>query len=106
MATRDTPKPARAPKSRPARAAAGMPEGEYGGGTVMIWDKGIWAPAATDRLGDESDTDRQLRQGELKFVLLGEKLAGSWVLVRTRGTRQWLLIKHRDEYASDADLTI
>jgi bifunctional non-homologous end joining protein LigD len=44
--------------------------------------------------------------GELKFVLLGEKLLGSWVLVRTRGGRQWLLIKHRDEHASQEDLTL
>jgi len=82
-----------------------IPEGEYGGGTVMIWDKGVWAPAADDRLGDEADVDRQLAKGDLKFVLLGEKLAGSWVLVRTR-PRQWLLIKHRDEYARDGDLTV
>jgi bifunctional non-homologous end joining protein LigD len=83
-----------------------IPEGEYGGGTVMIWDKGVWAPATPNGLGDEDEADRQLRKGELKFVLLGEKLAGSWVLVRTRGGRQWLLIKHRDQYASEEDLTI
>ncbi|HEV8439392.1 MAG TPA: DNA polymerase ligase N-terminal domain-containing protein [Methylomirabilota bacterium] len=83
-----------------------IPEGEYGGGTVMIWDKGVWAPVATDRLGDETEADRQLKKGELKFVLLGQKLAGSWVLVRTRGTRQWLLIKHRDQYASAEDITV
>ena len=83
-----------------------IPEGEYGGGTVMIWDKGIWAPAAVDHLGDEAETDHQLEKGELKFVLLGEKLAGSWVLVRTRGTRQWLLIKHRDQYATTEDITL
>jgi bifunctional non-homologous end joining protein LigD len=83
-----------------------IPEGAYGGGTVMIWDKGVWAPIAQDRLGDEADTDRQLAKGDLKFLLLGEKLQGSWVLVRTRGTRQWLLIKHRDEYASREDLTV
>jgi bifunctional non-homologous end joining protein LigD len=83
-----------------------IPEGEYGGGTVMIWDKGIWAPVAQDRLGDENEVDRQLKKGDLKFVMLGEKLAGSWVLVRTRGTRQWLLIKHKDDYASGEDLTV
>lgn len=83
-----------------------IPEGQYGGGTVMIWDYGVWAPAAGDRLGDDADVDRALERGELKFVLLGEKLAGSWVLVRTRGTRQWLLIKHRDDYASDEDITV
>jgi bifunctional non-homologous end joining protein LigD len=83
-----------------------IPEGEYGGGTVMIWDKGVWAPVVQDRLGDEREVDRQLDKGDLKFVLLGDKLSGSWVLVRTRGTRQWLLIKHRDEYASRDDLTV
>jgi bifunctional non-homologous end joining protein LigD len=82
-----------------------IPEGEYGGGTVMIWDKGVWAPDAGGRLGDERDVDRQLEKGDLKFVLLGQKLAGSWVLVRTRDTRQWLLIKHRDEHVSDEDPT-
>src|SRR5262245_6698801 len=84
----------------------GIPEGEYGGGTVMIWDKGVWAPDAGNRLGDDSEVDRQIKKGDLKFVLLGEKLAGSWVLVRTRGTRQWLLIKHRDRYVSDEDPTV
>jgi len=83
-----------------------IPEGEYGGGTVMIWDKGVWAPATPSGLGDEDEIDRQLKKGDLKFVLLGEKLAGSWVLVRTRGSRQWLLIKHRDQYASEENLTI
>jgi bifunctional non-homologous end joining protein LigD len=82
-----------------------IPEGEYGGGTVMIWDQGVWAPDAGGRLGDESEMDRQLAKGELKFVLLGKKLAGSWVLVRTR-PKQWLLIKHRDRYASSEDITI
>jgi len=83
-----------------------IPEGEYGGGTVMIWDRGVWAPVVGDRLGDADDVDRQLAKGELKFVLLGEKLSGSWTLVRTRGERQWLLIKHRDAHASDEDLTV
>jgi bifunctional non-homologous end joining protein LigD len=82
-----------------------IPEGEYGGGTVMIWDKGVWAPTTDNQLGNEADVDRQLAKGDLKFVLLGEKLAGSWVLVRTRGT-QWLLIKHRDEYATAEDIAV
>jgi bifunctional non-homologous end joining protein LigD len=76
-----------------------IPAGEYGGGTVMIWDLGVWAPVAADRLGDEAEIDRQLARGQLKLVLLGKKLAGMVTLVR-RGERQWLLIKHRDEYAS------
>jgi bifunctional non-homologous end joining protein LigD len=81
-----------------------IPEGEYGGGTVMIWDRGVWAPVADGQLGDESQVDRQLARGELKFILLGKKLSGSWTLVRTRD-RQWLLIKHRDEFASPEAVT-
>jgi bifunctional non-homologous end joining protein LigD len=74
-----------------------IPEGEYGGGTVMIWDRGTWTPVAPD-------VDAALEKGELKFRLDGEKLRGEWVLVRMgkrRGeTRNpWLLIKHRDETA-------
>jgi bifunctional non-homologous end joining protein LigD len=78
-----------------------IPEGEYGGGTVMIWDRGLWMPE-TDAV------DAALKKGELKFALLGEKLQGGWVLVRTgrrgEGRPAWLLIKHRDEYASTRDV--
>ncbi len=78
-----------------------IPEGEYGAGTVMIWDRGTWVP-------EVDDVDEALRKGELKFALQGQKLRGSWVLVRTRLGRaakpQWLLIKHRDEYASPEDI--
>jgi bifunctional non-homologous end joining protein LigD len=75
-----------------------IPRGEYGGGTVMIWDRGYWEPR-----GDRS-AEQQLRDGQLKFHLEGEKLRGGWVLVRMRSDRyggkrpQWLLIKHRDEH--------
>lgn len=72
-----------------------IPEGEYGGGTVMIWDRGTWEP-------EVADVDAALRQGDLKFTLHGVKLRGSWVLVRT--PRGWLLIKHRDAYASKEDI--
>jgi len=75
-----------------------IPEGEYGGGTVMVWDYGTYEPENT------SDVSAAIRKGELKFTLHGQKLKGSWVLVRTRG-RQWLLIKHRDFYAGDIDVT-
>jgi len=75
-----------------------IPEGEYGGGTVMVWDYGTYTPE------NESDVIRALNQGELKFALRGRKLKGSWVLVRTRD-RQWLLIKHRDQYASADSIT-
>jgi len=79
-----------------------IPEGEYGGGTVMVWDRGTWTP-------DVPDVDAALRKGELKFTLHGRKLTGSWVLVRTRspapGGRAWLLIKHRDAAVSTDDVT-
>ncbi len=75
-----------------------IPEGEYGGGTVMVWDYGTYEPEGTD------DVSEALREGELKFKLNGEKLKGSWVLVRTRG-RQWLLMKHRDYYTTEEDVT-
>jgi bifunctional non-homologous end joining protein LigD len=75
-----------------------IPEGEYGGGTVMVWDYGTYEPEGTD------DVSAALRKGELKFSLNGKKLKGSWVLVRT-GDRQWLLIKHRDYYTTEEDVT-
>jgi DNA ligase D-like protein (predicted 3'-phosphoesterase) len=74
-----------------------IPEGEYGGGTVMIWDRGTWEP-------EVEDVGRALEKGELKFRLYGRKLRGSWVLVRMRD-RQWLLIKHRDEATSTQEIT-
>ena len=75
-----------------------IPEGEYGGGTVMVWDQGTWTP-------ESPDVAAALEKGDLKFTLHGKKLKGSWVLVRTRGygsssKTSWLLIKHRDEFAS------
>jgi bifunctional non-homologous end joining protein LigD len=79
-----------------------IPEGEYGGGTVMVWDRGTWEPE------EGTDVDAALAKGELKFSLEGSKLRGSWVLVRTKGMGKpgmsWLLIKHRDEFASDEDV--
>jgi len=78
-----------------------IPEGEYGGGTVMIWDNGTWTP-------ESPDVDAALKKGDLKFRLDGRKLHGSWVLVRIRaregGRPPWLLIKHRDEFASKTDI--
>ena len=74
-----------------------IPEG-YGAGVVMLWDKGTWNPL-------NGDVDDALAEGELKFELNGVKLKGSWVLVRTRDQRTWLLIKHRDDWAGDVDVT-
>jgi bifunctional non-homologous end joining protein LigD len=80
-----------------------IPEGEYGGGTVMLWDRGTYTAP-----GDEPDPEAALRRGyekgDFKFALHGKRLQGSWVLVRIRRDeerRQWLLIKHRDEYAEE-----
>jgi len=80
-----------------------IPEGEYGGGTVMVWDKGTWT-------SESPDPAAAMEKGDFKFTLHGKKLKGSWVLVRTRGFGSstkvsWLLIKHRDEFATDEDVT-
>ncbi|MFN2497897.1 MAG: DNA polymerase ligase N-terminal domain-containing protein, partial [Pyrinomonadaceae bacterium] len=75
-----------------------IPEGEYGGGTVMVWDIGTYEPEGAD------DVTAALNKGELKFSLNGEKLKGSWVLVKTRD-RQWLLMKHRDYYTTEEEVT-
>jgi bifunctional non-homologous end joining protein LigD len=79
-----------------------IPEMEYGGGTVLIWDQGIWMP-------ESEDVDAAFRKGNIKFTLKGKKLKGSWVLVRTRRRdtahrSNWLLIKHRDRYAQEEDI--
>ncbi len=80
-----------------------IPKGEYGGGTVQLWDRGHWMPE-----GDRTP-EAALEAGDLKFTLLGERLRGSWVLVRMKhdwhgGTRtNWLLIKHRDAHAREGD---
>jgi bifunctional non-homologous end joining protein LigD len=79
-------------------------EGQYGAGTVMLWDHGTWRP-------EEPDVDACLRKGELKFSLAGKKLKGSWALIRTAESRshgrpRWLLIKHRDSFASLRDILV
>ena len=84
-----------------------IPEG-YGAGIVMLWDRGTWSP-------EVDDVDAALKKGDLKFTLSGYKLKGSWVLVRTSGRypgarggndgRSWLLIKHRDDWSGDLDIT-
>ena len=80
-----------------------IPKGQYGGGTVQLWDRGFWEPD-----GGRSPEDA-LASGDFKFVLDGHRLHGRWVLVRMKHDRgggkrtNWLLIKHRDEYARDGD---
>lgn len=83
-----------------ARFEGVIPEGEYGGGTVMVWDIGTYALQ-----GDESYAQQQ-RKGVIKVVLAGRKLNGGWTLVRTGRGRQWLLIKQKDRYASKEDVAI
>ena len=81
-----------------------IPEGEYGGGTVMLWDEGTWEPIGDPHAG--------LKKGDLKFTLNGKRMKGEWVLVHMKGRdtksksgarENWLLIKHRDKYATEAD---
>ena len=82
-----------------------IPAGEYGGGTVMLWDRGTYD--AEDGGGAES-LRRGYAKGDLKITLAGKRLRGSWVLVRMNrpGRPQWLLIKHRDDTADpDRDVT-
>jgi bifunctional non-homologous end joining protein LigD len=84
-----------------------IPSG-YGAGIVMLWDQGTWTP-------EVDDVDAALKKGDLKFTLDGFKLKGSWVLVRTKGggwsgrstggDRSWLLIKHKDDWAGQVDIT-
>jgi bifunctional non-homologous end joining protein LigD len=85
-----------------------IPKGQYGGGTVMLWDRGTFTSDPPG--GDESEAlQRGYVDGDLKFILHGERLRGSWVLVRTRRgapeRAQWLLIKHKDgDAASGTDV--
>src|ERR1700761_6840523 len=76
-----------------------IPKGQYGGGTVMLWDTGTWEPQP-----GYTDVDAGLREGSLKFILHGQKLQGKWALIRMGGKAaneskpNWLLIKEHDEY--------
>jgi bifunctional non-homologous end joining protein LigD len=77
-------------------------EGQYGGGTVQLWDRGYWSP-------EGMTAEAGLADGDLKFTLKGKRLQGSWVLVRMKRDRaggkrvNWLLIKHRDRFAREGD---
>src|SRR6185436_3019529 len=69
-----------------------IPDGEYGAGTVVLWDSGTWEPVV--------DPGLALKKGELKFYLHGEKLAGKWALVRMKDDpKAWLLVKDKDDHA-------
>ncbi|KPU43238.1 hypothetical protein OXPF_32520 [Oxobacter pfennigii] len=77
-----------------------IPKGEYGGGTVMLWDEGYWEPYG--------NADEGLSEGQLKFVLYGKRLKGKWALIRMKAKPgetkdNWLLLKEKDEYVKTDD---
>ncbi|HUQ65326.1 MAG TPA: DNA ligase D [Flavitalea sp.] len=86
-----------------------IPDGNYGAGTVIVWDQGTYHP--TEELPDKKSQEKhllnQLHEGNLKFVLNGKKLKGEFALVRTNGMGEnsWLLIKHKDKYSGKDDIT-
>ncbi|MES2061802.1 MAG: DNA ligase D [Bacteroidota bacterium] len=87
-----------------------IPHGEYGGGTVIVWDEGTYEPIEEIKGGKKAQEKhllKQLKDGSLKIKLHGEKLEGEYALVKTHGMGEngWLLIKHKDDFASAADIT-
>lgn len=87
-----------------------IPKGQYGGGTVIVWDEGNYVPVndkAADKAVSEKDLLHQLKNGKIVFVLNGKKLKGEFALVKTggRGENAWLLMKVKDEFASKKDIT-
>ncbi len=86
-----------------------IPKGNYGAGTVIVWDYGTYEPIEPVKNKAEAEKLllKQLKAGSLKFTLHGKKLKGEFALVHTRTGEDnaWLLIKHRDKYASDTDIT-
>ena len=86
-----------------------IPKGEYGGGTVIVWDEGIYEPIEEikGKKAQEKHLLSALKSGSLKIKLYGEKLKGEFALVKTNGMGEngWLLIKHKDEFASPDDIT-
>jgi bifunctional non-homologous end joining protein LigD len=85
-----------------------IPEGNYGAGTVIIWDKGTYEPIepVKGKKAQEKLLLKQLKEGSVKIILHGEKLGGEWALVHTKQSENsWLLIKHKDKFASTAEVT-
>jgi len=82
-----------------------IPKGNYGAGTVEIWDKGTYEPEVNPYMNAEKELREELEKGSLKFILHGKKLQGSFALVRFKNAEEnsWLLIKHRDQYATDKE---
>src|SRR6201994_1477742 len=86
-----------------------IPEGNYGGGTVIVWDEGTYEPVEEikGKKAQDKDLQKQLESGSVKIKLHGKKLEGEFALVKTHGMgdNAWLLIKHNDDFASKADIT-
>jgi bifunctional non-homologous end joining protein LigD len=88
-----------------------IPPGQYGAGEVIVWDCGVYSPDEDDELWfhdrkrAEAEVRNGLAQGKLSFLLRGEKLKGSFALVRTKDAKTWLLIKHKDRFAATIDVT-
>jgi bifunctional non-homologous end joining protein LigD len=88
-----------------------IPAGQYGAGEVIVWDCGVYSPdedGATwfhDRERAEAEVRKGLAAGKLSVFLRGEKLKGSFALVRTKDAKQWLMIKHNDRFAASVDVT-
>ena len=85
-----------------------IPEGNYGAGTVIVWDEGTYeALEPGSKSAQEKSLLQQLKKGSLKFKLNGNKLKGEFALVKLKNAENnaWLLIKHRDKYAKETDIT-
>src|SRR4249919_3457334 len=87
-----------------------IPAGQYGAGEVIVWDCGVYSPDETgatwfhDRAQAEREVREGMQKGKLSILLRGEKLKGSFALVRTKEAKQWLLIKHKDRFATRDDI--
>ncbi|HUR30031.1 MAG TPA: DNA polymerase ligase N-terminal domain-containing protein, partial [Saprospiraceae bacterium] len=86
-----------------------IPEGNYGAGTVIVWDEGTYEPIEKieGKKAQDKHLLKQLKDGSIKIIMYGKKLKGEWALVRTKQSENsWLLIKHKDKYAKDDDITM
>jgi bifunctional non-homologous end joining protein LigD len=87
-----------------------IPEGQYGGGTVIVWDNGYYEPLeqAESKAAQEKIMQKAFKAGSIKIRMFGKKLKGEFALVKTKGwgENSWLIIKHRDEYASEIEITM
>ncbi len=86
-----------------------IPKDEYGGGTVIVWDQGTYEPLEKidGKRAQDKHLLKQIKDGSVKIVMHGKKMKGEWALVKTKqNENSWLLIKHRDKYADEEDITL